>query len=429
MAWARCGRASRIWLACSLVSAALLFFPDLSPAAQGGSGAGSGGAPRGGQARFGGRPPIGIVINENFTPETGEMDPRLPEAMNVFGAGRYDDCRRLAQALLAAEDAASCRPDAVALIIYSHLHQGDFPAARSAADRLRSVSPDVCEDLLAQVNREERDYQAEVGRLQRIVATTTDPEEAARAQLWTAHAHQRVGRLEVAEGSYRKVVECYPTSPSAPRALAQIAMMAAERGQLEAAERTWWDVIQHFPTSPQAAGAIGRIASRLRRGGDEAGARAACEKVIALAPDSPAAASACEVIYAPLLPPGAPGELPVVHSLPVPGASYEAARQRLLDDYPASESAAHAALQLGDHYLAARKPEEAIRAYMHARRAPQHLSPEQRASAMVGLGQALERLGRSDEAAYEYRAAMALAPNSPAAYQAARALDRLQSPP
>ncbi len=102
--------------------------------------------------------------------------------------------------------------------------------------------------------------------------------------------------------------------------------------------------------------------------------------------------------------------------------------QRLLDGYPASESAAHAALQLGDHYLAARKPEEAMKAYRHARRAVQHLSPDQRASAMVGLGLALEALGRFTEATYEYRAAMALAPDSLAAQEAAQGLEWLESP-
>jgi hypothetical protein len=47
--------------------------------------------------------------------------------------------------------------------------------------------------MLAQVNREERDYQAEVTRLQRIVATTQDPEEAARAQLGAFRVCERVG--------------------------------------------------------------------------------------------------------------------------------------------------------------------------------------------------------------------------------------------
>ena len=58
----------------------------------------------------------------------------------------------------------------------------------------------------------------------------------------------------------------------------------------------------------------------------------------------------------------------------------------------------------------------------------QHLSPDQRASAMVGLGLALEALGRFTEATYEYRAAMALAPDSLAAQEAAQGLEWLESP-
>jgi len=153
-------------------------------------------------------------------PEVGEMDPRLAEALNAFGASRYDECLKLAEALavgrghrLPGAKSKGTPPtdgtiaEAVALIILSHLHQGDFAAARQAAARLRPVSRDVCQDLLAQVNREERDYQAEVTRLQQIVATTKDPAQAARAQLWTAHAHQRAGNLPLALQSYRELFE------------------------------------------------------------------------------------------------------------------------------------------------------------------------------------------------------------------------------
>jgi len=99
--------------------------------------------------------------------------------------------------------------------------------------------------------------------------------------------------------------------------------------------------------------------------------------------------------------------------------------QRLLEGYPASGSAARAAVKLGDYYLAAGKREEAIRAYHHARGAMEHLSGEERAWAMVGVGRALESLERIEEAAFEYRAAAALAPGSSAAYEAWEALERL----
>jgi tetratricopeptide (TPR) repeat protein len=94
----------------------------------------------------------------------------------------------------------------VRLIILSHLQEGNFAGARQAASDLHSTAPDVCDELLAQVNREERDYQAEVTRLQRLVATTGDPEEAAAAQLWTAHAHQKAANATRALRSYAKLI-------------------------------------------------------------------------------------------------------------------------------------------------------------------------------------------------------------------------------
>ena len=286
-----------------------------------------------GVCQSGGRqaPPVNLITG--VEPEVGEMDPRLAKALNAFGFSRYDECRRLAQALISASSDASTRAECVGLIILSHLHQGDFDTARQAAENLRSVSPDVCQDLLPRVNREERDYQAEVTRLQRIVATTKDPEEAARAQLRTAHMHHLYGRLGLAEPSYRKVVQRYPTSPLAARAATRmvgiavgrgdldgaeavltqainklppllqrvdaanrLAVIEMRRGRFEAAEQTWWRILEDSPGSPQAGDAIIGITALRRHLGDPDGAIAACEKVIELAPDAPAGIRACELI-------------------------------------------------------------------------------------------------------------------------------------
>jgi TolA-binding protein len=212
-------------------------------------------------------------------PEGGEMDPRLAKALNAFGAGRYDECRTLAQALISASSDPSTRAECVGLIILSHLDQDHFDAAREAAERLRSVSPDVCQDLLPRVNRDERDYNAEAFRLQHIVATTTDPAEAARAQLWTAHAHQRVGRLELATQSCSKVIQRYPKDTLATQALVRIADIHSRQGRAELAEECYWRVIHHYPRSVRAAHAVGRIAGRYRREEDIETALGICEQV------------------------------------------------------------------------------------------------------------------------------------------------------
>jgi hypothetical protein len=51
-------------------------------------GAGEGGAPS------------GPAVRADAALEVGEMDARLAEALNAFGAGRYEECRKLAEAVL-----------------------------------------------------------------------------------------------------------------------------------------------------------------------------------------------------------------------------------------------------------------------------------------------------------------------------------------
>ena len=101
--------------------------------------------------------------------------------------------------------------------------------------------------------------------------------------------------------------------------------------------------------------------------------------------------------------------------------------QHLFNDYPASDPAPRAALHLGHYYLAAGDPENARKAYTRARNAMGHLSAEERARAMLGLGQALEALGRFAEAGYEYETAIAFGPGTRAAETAGSRLQELRS--
>jgi tetratricopeptide (TPR) repeat protein len=234
------------------------------------------------------------------------------------------------------------------------------------------------------VNREERDYQAEVTRLQRLVATTGDPEEAARAQLLTAHAHQKAGRLELAEQSYRKVVARYARSRPAARAVARIAAIAVGRADFEGAkallsqagelvpalsqaermnmiagmevrrdrlgeaEQLWWDVIEEAVESPEAADAIIGIVALYQRRGDQSGAIAACEKVVERGPDTRAGTTACELMTAISLPSLLPntGATPGGKSASTtPPADHKAQIRRfswIASDHPGTAAAAYA---------------------------------------------------------------------------------------
>jgi hypothetical protein len=83
------------------------------------------------------------------------------------------------------------------------------------------------------------------------------------------------------------------------------------------------------------------------------------------------------------------------------------ARQTLLEAAPDSPAAGRAALALGDSYLTANRPREALSAFLTAKRAALHLSPQDRLSARLGMAAALVSLGRLQEAAFHYRAVIA----------------------
>ena len=263
------------------------------------------------------------------------MDPRLKEISDASGRGDYQECRRLAESVILSPPQAdegpvpsALRAEAASFIIQSHLAEGDFDAARSAAERFGD------QDALARVNNLEADYQAQVGRLQHIVATTKDPAEAARAQLLTAHTHRQVGRLEVAQESYWKVVSLYPNSPLAGTALEEIAVMHCLLG------------------NPAAALTV-------------------CQMAADLDPDSHVAVSACETIVS----------LSTKHCHPPYAEAREALRTIALR-HPRTRAADTARFGIGQLYLAEQSPEQAEAEWVAllAERPDSHLAAQARMS-------------------------------------------------
>lgn len=238
----------------------------------------------------GGRGPRFVITDVER--ELGEMDPRLAEVLDAFGSSHYDECLKLAEALINQSDDSSIRAECVGLIILSQLDQGDFAAAREAAERLRSVSPDVCQDLLARVNRDERDYNAEVTRLQHIVAAAKDPAEAARAQLSAVRVHHMFGLLERAERSCWLAIEHSAASSEAARATSRLALLAIQRGEYARGVIQMQEIARSYPSSPAALAAHRAIPTiRLAQSKPDL-AISALSSMIELYPGTPDAAEA-----------------------------------------------------------------------------------------------------------------------------------------
>jgi len=63
------------------------------------------------------------------------MDRRLREIADAFGNSNYGQCLLLADALLESTDDANLRVQAMSYLVESRLAQGEFDAAREAAER------------------------------------------------------------------------------------------------------------------------------------------------------------------------------------------------------------------------------------------------------------------------------------------------------
>jgi len=219
--------------------------------------------------------------------QVSTMSAEMLQIAEVCAAGRDDECRRLAQTLLGTTQDPVLRREAAGCLVQIHLGRGDFEAARAEAQRLGRVAPQASQEYLSLIDAMEAEYQARVGRLQSIVGAATDPPEAAEAQFLTARAHHGVGRRELAERSYRKVIVRYPHQPRAGEAVWQIAHLHRVHGDIDGAlEACVWAAEQAPESSLVAAAAAERIALLSERSGQKPQGRASLLSLAQRFPDS-----------------------------------------------------------------------------------------------------------------------------------------------
>ena len=219
--------------------------------------------------------------------QVSTMSAEMLQIAESCAAGRDDECRRLVQALLSTTQDPVLRREAASCLVQTHLGRGDFEAARAEAQRFGRVAPQVSQECLSRIDAMEAEYQARVARLQSIVGAATEPAEAAEAQFLTARAHHAVGRRELAERSYRKVIVRYPHQPHAGEAVWQIAHLHRVQGDLDGAlEACVWAAEQAPESSLVAAAAAERIALLSERSGHSPQGRASLLSLARRFPDS-----------------------------------------------------------------------------------------------------------------------------------------------
>lgn len=148
------------------------------------------------------------------------MSPALQPLLTALGNGSYTQACELAEALLASCDDAGLRTEAVTCLVTSRLAQGDFAGAHAAADLLPEQEGVMRAEMLVRIARTEFHHQAEISRLQPLLATASGAD--AQTQLQLAALHQAAGRTDLAAELYQKLVEERPDHPIAGQALSRL---------------------------------------------------------------------------------------------------------------------------------------------------------------------------------------------------------------
>ena len=187
--------------------------------------------------------------------EQGVMDPRVRAIGDAFGAGRYEECRRLAEQLLEEARTSELRDQAAAYVIESSLAQGEFQGARDAIQRLAVVAPDTCRETGQRLDELEEAYRVYMEGRQGVLETAKSSAEEARLDLLIGRADEIVGRLRPAEDSYAKAVRWYRRAAEARRAAAQLAELRLRQGRWEDACGLYEAVIQVNPDDEAALSA------------------------------------------------------------------------------------------------------------------------------------------------------------------------------
>jgi len=204
-------------------------------------------------------------------PHSSTMDPRLQEIADAFGVSDYQTTRQLANLLLESTTDPTLRSEAAAFIIESRLAEGEFDGARAEAQRLGD------QESLTRLDKLEADYEAEVAGLQEVIARSSDPHDAAAAQLALADAHCSFGKVRLACEIYARAIHTSPDEPLASAAASRlIAIYERQGGPASAAAVAEW-ILGAFAHSPWACLAPARTVARARV--QEIGAGAAASHV------------------------------------------------------------------------------------------------------------------------------------------------------
>ncbi len=152
-------------------------------------------------------------------------DPEVAKAINAFSAGDYVKARAIAEGIMQKPDRGTRRAEALDVMVESWLLQGEFGKARAAARKYSKEAPKASREALVRIDAEEKEYHADLKRLEARKRKAKKAEDQAHFQLLIGHTHHKVGRMAEAEKAYREVIARYPKTKAAGMARRQLASM------------------------------------------------------------------------------------------------------------------------------------------------------------------------------------------------------------
>lgn len=177
-------------------------------------------------------------------PDFGEMDGRLKGIADAFGRGEFARCRELAEALIESSDDEGLRAEAVTYVVESYLAQGEFEKAAQIADEYDRA------EIAARVASLKRGYSAALARLD--VTVIGGGVEPVGLILKRGRLHRQAGCLELAQGSYWKVISEHRGSPEAVRAASEVVNMHQAYGTPESVTKVCETLVGLDPDSDVA---------------------------------------------------------------------------------------------------------------------------------------------------------------------------------
>jgi len=221
----------------------------------------------------------------------------LQRAQELFTAGQYTQAESTAKAAIAATTDTAILSGAAEVVILCKLAQGDFDAAKQAAEGLKaqiadSATQSFLADRIADIEAKKAAYDKAIAELEAALKAHSADELGASAAYQIGATKLLWAKRSEALAAFQYVLDEFGYSDRA--LLARLAMggIYERTGQYAEAQPLYDRIVQQSPNSSYGAQAVARIKAVRLAQGDLPGAKERMAEIIAAHPNTEASAMA-----------------------------------------------------------------------------------------------------------------------------------------